>query len=131
MRRFLQKPVAGLEAGETVLFRGPANHARSWLETVGGRLVLTYRRLLFEPHAFNVHRAPVQLPLASISAVVPAWTKVWGFQRVADNSVAVHTGGRRPQTFVVSHRTQWMDAIEQARHPKAAVAEATRLGALR
>ena len=42
------------------LFRG--------IEGVGGRLKITNRRLVFQPHAINLQRSPVDISLGDIAA---------------------------------------------------------------
>lgn len=41
------------------------------MEAVGGRLILTADALLFQPHAFNVQRQSLSVPLRQIVAVRP------------------------------------------------------------
>ena len=107
-----------LQPGESVLREGGANLQRGW-EAVGGRLFLTDQRLCFESHAFNVQSGPVEIPLAAITALRPAWTKFLGFLPVFPNSLVVRAG-ETEYSFVLHGRQQWADAIG---------AQANRLGA--
>jgi hypothetical protein len=59
-----------LEPGETEVWRKRANRTQGW-RALGGRIVLTDRRLLFEPHALdrNTGGRGLALPLAEIRGV--------------------------------------------------------------
>lgn len=64
-RAFAPKPVLAIEDGETVLARIAANHMLG-REARGGVLVLTDRRVGFEPHRFNVQLATWSVPRAAV-----------------------------------------------------------------
>jgi hypothetical protein len=102
-----------LEAGETVVRESRANMQRG-IESVGGHLYLTDKRLIFESHKLNVQRGASEIPLASVESVAPAWTRFLGFIPLAKNSVAVGAGGAESR-FVVPKRNEWVDAIDRQR----------------
>ena len=79
-------PGIGLAAGETLLREGAANLQRG-VETVGGRLFLTDRRLLFRSHGFNVQDGDTEIPLARIRGARPCWTRLLGVLPLAPNSL--------------------------------------------
>jgi hypothetical protein len=99
--------------GEPLLHYGAANHQRGW-ETVGGRLFLTDRRLVFESHALNVQTGVTEIPLRDVADVRTCWTKFLNVLPVFPNSIAVETREGAVATFVVFGRGQWVAAIRQA-----------------
>lgn len=94
--------------GETLLRQGPANHFKG-IESVGGRLYLTNRRLLFRSHRLNVQNHELSIGLGDIEAAWPART-AW----VVPNGLRVATAGG-VERFVVEGRKQWADEIARAK----------------
>lgn len=85
------------------------------MEAVGGRLILTADALLFQPHAFNVQRQTLSLPLRQIVAIQSCWTRLFGLLPIAPTSLAVRLEGGKRYRFVIGKRTQWMADIASAR----------------
>ncbi len=85
------------------------------MEAVGGRLILTADALLFQPHAFNVQRQTLSLPLRQIVAIQPCWTRLFGLLPIAPTSLAVRLEDGKRYRFVIGKRTQWMADIASAR----------------
>lgn len=103
-----------LTDGESLVRNGRANMQRG-AETVGGTLYLTTERLVFVGHAFNVRSGPSEVPLALIAEVGTAWTKLLGVIPLMPNSIAVTLRDGTVQSFVVTGRATWIDAIIHAR----------------
>ena len=82
---------------------------------MGGHLYLTDKRLVFEPHAFNVQRDVLEIALETVGLLSPCWTRFLGLVPVFPNSMAVTTLDGRVLRFVVSGRREWMRAIDVAR----------------
>ncbi|AOY66991.1 hypothetical protein IPT12_20130 [Xanthomonas perforans] len=97
-----------------VLRQAPANLQRG-MEAVGGRLILTADALLFQPHAFNVQRQTLSLPLRQIVAIQSCWTRLFGLLPIAPTSLAVRLEDGKRYRFVIGKRTQWMADIASAR----------------
>ncbi|MBO9849204.1 hypothetical protein J7386_10645 [Xanthomonas phaseoli pv. dieffenbachiae] len=97
-----------------VLRQAPANLQRG-MEAVGGRLILTADALLFQPHAFNVQRQTLSLPLPQIVAIQSCWTLLFGLLPIAPTSLAVRLEDGKRYRFVIGKRTQWMADIASAR----------------
>jgi hypothetical protein len=108
------EPKTELEPDESVLKEGRANLQRG-AETVGGRLFLTDRRLIFEAHIFNVQRGADRYPLGAIEEMRPAWTKLFGVIPLAPNTLSVRTTDGAEHNLVVRGRNSWMEAIETAK----------------
>jgi GRAM domain len=103
-------PQTQLQPGEVLIKESRANLQRG-MESVGGHLYLTDRRLIFESHKFNVQRGPTEIPLADVADVRKAWTKFLGVIPLAPNSIAVTTAGGHGQRIVCHKRGEWMEAI--------------------
>lgn len=101
-----------LAPGEKLLREGAANLQRG-IETVGGRLFLTNRRLAFSSHALNVQTGPTDIPLSAIRSTSPCWTRFLGLIPLAPNSLAVRTDNSEHR-FVLFGRSQWAQAINEA-----------------
>lgn len=80
------------------LFRG--------IESVGGRLKITTRRLLFEPHAVGLQKNPAEILLSDIAAVAKRNTA--GF---VPNGMSIRTKGGVEYKFVVWGRDKLIDLI--------------------
>lgn len=99
-----------LEASEQVVKQGGAN-LQQGLETVGGFLYLTNRRLVFEAHNLNFQRQRTQIALPDIEHVVPCWTKLLGFLPLLPNSLSIQTSSD-VFNIVLFGRAAWRAAIE-------------------
>ena len=107
------EPKTTLEPGESPIKQGRANLQRG-AETVGGRLFLTDRRLIFEAHIFNVQRGGDQIQLGQIAEMRPAWTKFFGVIPVVPSTLRVRTDGGAEYNLVCRGRGAWMNAIQEA-----------------
>lgn len=67
-RMFAEKPLFALDDGETVESRRRGNHMLG-NEARGGEILLTDRRLGFQPHRFNVQLDPWSVPFEAIHDV--------------------------------------------------------------
>jgi len=67
-----------LKEGETIIKEGLGNLQRG-IETVGGKLYLTNRRLIFEAHSFNIQSGTSEIPLSFVQDMRKCWTKLLGF----------------------------------------------------
>ena len=103
-----QQTSIDLPAGETLLQQGLANHFRG-IEGRGGRLYLTDRNLIFQPHKFNIQGGGVVIPRADIANVSTAMTL-----GVIPNGLKVTRRDGSTERFVVSDRAEWMRKFGQA-----------------
>ena len=51
------------------IVRDVAASMRRGIETVGGRLLITNKRLLFQAHALNIQKLPAEIPYNNISEI--------------------------------------------------------------
>jgi hypothetical protein len=107
------EPKTELAPGESVLKSGRANLRRG-AETVGGRLFLTDRRLIFEAHIFNAQRGGDQIQLSQIEEMEPSWTRLFGVIPVAPGAVCVRMDGGSQHHLVVRGRRNWIQAVQDA-----------------
>lgn len=103
-----------LAPNETIVKNGAANLQRR-IETVGGKLYLTNRRLIFESHAFNVQRGATSIPLGDIASVAKCWTKFLNLIPLTPNSLAVTTTQGQEHRLVLFGRDAWASAIAGAK----------------
>jgi GRAM domain-containing protein len=109
-------PQGPLQPGEVVVKESRANLQRG-LESVGGHLYLTNRRLIFESHKFNVQRGTSEIPLSDITDVRKAWTKFLGVLPLAPRSIAVTTTSGQQHRIVCNKRDEWIDAVRSQAGP--------------
>ena len=103
-----------LRENETIIKSGAANLQKN-IETAGGKLYLTNRRLIFEPHFFNFQRGVTEIELSDVVSTQPCWTLFLGFIPIFPNSLAVRAQSGREYRFVLSDRDGWSKAIEEQR----------------
>lgn len=84
------------------LFRG--------IEGVGGRLKITTRRVLFEPHAINIQRNPAEIPMPDIAEV-----RTRNTLGIIPNGVLIRTRAGVEYKFVVWGRERLIRLIEDQR----------------
>ena len=100
-----------LAAGERLIKEGPANHMRG-IEAVGGKLYLTNRQLVFEPHPINIQTGITSVPLADVVDAQPAWTRLLNLIPLVPNSIKVEKRSGKADSFVVSDKTAWVSCIK-------------------
>jgi hypothetical protein len=91
---------------EEILADGVANLFRG-IEGVGGRLTLTSRRVLFEPHAINLQRNPADILLSDIVEVRKRNTL-----GLIPNGLLIRTKAGVEYKFVLWDREKVMNLIE-------------------
>jgi GRAM domain len=96
---------------ENAMKDGVANMQRG-METVGGKLYLTDRRLIFEAHALNIQSGTTIIPLKSVTDARKCWTKFLNLIPLFPNSIAVSTKDGKEYRFVTFNRQAWLDAIK-------------------
>ena len=107
-----------LDEGETILKEGGASHVKG-IETVGGHLWLTNRRLFFQSHALNIQTHETSYPLQDIIAIRPDGTMpTWMYIGMKDGT---------EEKFVMFGREEWLKAISDASHSSAPIPSANPL----
>lgn len=96
---------------ESMVKSGLANLQKG-IETVGGKLYLTNRRLIFEAHALNIQGGNTLIDLTIIDSLELKWTKFLGLFPLFPNSLAVICKDGQEFWFVLYGRTTWKSIIE-------------------
>ena len=107
--------VTMLRAGENIVKEGPANLHKN-IEAVGGKLILTNQRLIFEGHKFNIQSGVTEIELTTVQSLRACWTLFLGVLPTFPNSLAVYTEQGKEYRFVLFRRHAWAAAIEAHRH---------------
>jgi GRAM domain len=108
-KRVAQQTAIELPEGETLEQQGWANHFRNF-EGRGGRLYLTNRSLVFQPHHFNVQNAGVVIPRSEIAGAAKSMTL-----GVIPNGLTVTRRDCTAERFVVSERDEWVRRLTPER----------------
>jgi hypothetical protein len=98
-----------LEDGESGVREGPANLWRG-IESVGGWLWLTDRRLVFRSHAIALRSGETVWPISEIAKAEPAMS-MW----IIPNGLRLTLRDGSTAKLVVTGRQEWAIAIDAAR----------------
>lgn len=101
------KLLATFEA-EGIVHHGPANHMAAL--AVGGWLVLTKQRLVFEPHKVNIGGKRIEIAHDDIGGARPG-------DGVVPNKIAVVTRNGQTLQFVVRNRDEWLAKLPGVKPP--------------
>jgi hypothetical protein len=94
-----------LPQGEIVEYQGSANHFLN-REARGGRLYVTHRALIFQPHRMNIQKAPIVISRSEIADAFKCRTL-----GIVPNGIAVLQRSGTKDKFVVSRRDEWIRRI--------------------
>lgn len=81
---------------------------RRGFEGVGGRIILTNQRLLFEAHGINIQREPLSIPLDDILGVT-----TYNSMGIVPNGFKVQCRSGQEYKFIAFNRQQILDLIRQ------------------
>lgn len=99
-----------LKPNEEVLADIGANLFRG-IEAVGGRMRITNKRILFEPHSLNLQSMPAEIPLEHIAEVNKRRT-LW----ILPNGILIRTHAGVEYKLVVENREQLIELISKHIH---------------
>lgn len=94
-----------LTENEEIEIEGPANLFRG-MEAVGGKLVLTTKRLIFKSHKLNIQRGETHIEYREIENIKERKT-----MKLIDNGIRVKTVEGKEFDFVVNEREKWIDKL--------------------
>jgi len=94
-----------LTENENLKYEGPANLFRG-IEGVGGKLVLTDKRLIFKSHKMNIQSGETQLLLEDIKEAIPKKTA-----KLFQNGIRILNNDGEHFDFVVYKRNNWLTKI--------------------
>lgn len=98
-------PKLDLLPNEEIVLAAPANHWNG-IESVGGKLTLTDRRLVFRSHKFNFQNHREEFDRASIASAVPHSKLVKGIVLTTQENVG--------HTFIVDFREKWISELNSS-----------------
>jgi hypothetical protein len=96
-----------LHENETVIFESGANHFKG-AESVGGKLYLTNKVLLFRAHKLNIQNHELSISLSHIDKV--ARYRTLG---IVNNGLSVATTENKIEKFVVEDPDKWFDLLTE------------------
>jgi hypothetical protein len=94
---------------EELIDKFAANLMRG-VEGVGGRMILTNQRILFETHEINLQTTPLAIPLSAIQSVVPS-----NIVGIVPTGITIRCSSGEEYRFVVWGRERIISKIEDAR----------------
>lgn len=104
-----------LKQNERIIKYGASNLQKG-LETVGGKLLLTNQRLVFEANKINFQGGSTEIKLSDIQFSEKCWTKFLDFIPLIPNSLAVYTSAGEEYRFVLFGRDAWAAAIDASKN---------------
>lgn len=96
-----------LYPNEEILADVAANMFRG-IESVGGRMKITDKRIIFEPHAVNLQKMVAEIPLSQVADVTPRNTLM-----IVPNGILVLLKSGVEYKFVVRGRERLIAIIRQ------------------
>ena len=112
-----------LDDDEHVIKSGIASMQRG-LESVGGTLTVTSKRIIFDPHVLNLQRDSVSIDGSEVNKVSKSRSKFLNVVDTIDNAITIETG-KDSFLFSVYKRDDWLDAIENSRNAKSKLVVST------
>ncbi len=110
-KRLLKKTIVETADNESIVKEGGANHFIG-LEGVGGKLVLTDKRLIFKSHKFNIQNHQNNFDLAQIAKLHATKTL-----RILENVLTLELANNDRHKFIVDEPSDWIEKIiNQKRH---------------
>lgn len=101
-----------LKKDEQIIDERPANLFRG-IEAVGETLKTTNKRLIFEPHDFNIQKEPLEISLDQIEKIKPRNTL-----GIVPNGILVKLKNGKEYKFVVWKRKELIELINKNRYKK-------------
>lgn len=104
-KRLFKKIIIETAANENIIKEGGANHFKG-KEGVGGKLVLTDRRLIFKSHKFNIQNHQEIFDLGQVEKLQA--TKTFGFW---ENGLTLELVNNDKHKFIVDEPSDWIERI--------------------
>lgn len=105
--RLMKKIEIEIADGESMIHEGPANLFRG-IESVGGKLLLSDKRLVFKSHKMNIQSGETQFMAAEIKKAIPRKTA-----KIFRNGIRIITNSGEYFDFVVYERHHWVMKINK------------------
>jgi hypothetical protein len=105
-KRLYKKTQVETASDEIILKEAGANHFKG-KEGVGGKLVLTNKRLIFKSHKFNVQNHQENFDLTEIVSAQQA-----KIMKALNNGLLLELNNNEKHKFVVDAPSEWVSTIE-------------------
>ena len=104
-KRLFKQIIVEIPNNENVIKEGGANHFKGG-EGVGGKLVLTDKRLIFKSHRFNIQNHQENFDLGQVHKLQT--TKTLG---ILENGLTLELINNDRHKFIVDEPTDWIEKI--------------------
>jgi hypothetical protein len=104
-KMLFKKIIVETADNENIIKEGGANHFKG-KEGVGGKLVLTDKRLIFKSHKFNIQNHQENFDLGQITKLQT--TKTFG---ILENGLTLELNTNDRHKFIVDEPTDWIEKI--------------------
>ena len=108
--RLYKKTIIEITNGEKLIKEGGANHFKG-REAVGGKLVLTDRRLIFKSHRLNIQNHQLHFP---INKIVQVQTNK--ILNIFNTGLLLQMENNEIHKFVVDEPSAWVTSITEQRN---------------
>ena len=104
-KRLIKTIIIDTADNENIIKEGPANHFKG-KEGVGGKLVLTEKRLIFKSHKLNIQNHQDNFDLEQVEKLEAAKTF-----RLLENRIHLMLSNKEMHKFIVDEPKDWIEQI--------------------
>ena len=97
-----------MEDDEIIIYEDGANLFSGTWVAVGGKLFLTNKRLIFNPHKYNFQKGETSINLSEITEISKRKTS-----RIVDNGLRVVTKDNAKYDLVLNDRDEWLKQLKK------------------
>ena len=97
-----------MEEDENIIYEDGANLFSGTWVAVGGKLFLTNKRLIFNPHKYNFQKGETSIDLSEITEISKRKTS-----RIMDNGLRIVTKDNEKYDLVLNDRDEWFKQLEK------------------
>ena len=97
-----------LQQNENIIKEGIANHIVKF-DSVGGKLFLSNKRLIFKSHKINIHKHTIEIELNNISDCYK-----YKYLGIFSNRIKIITNENNIEKFVINKPNEWIETIKYA-----------------
>jgi hypothetical protein len=108
-KRLFKKIIVDTGENENIIKEGGANHFKG-LEAVGGKLVLTDKRLIFKSHGFNIQEHQESFDLQQLEKLYVTKTV-----KFLESGLTLELKNNDRHRFIVEDPKQWVEEIMNQR----------------
>ena len=94
---------------EKIILEGRANLFRGRFIAIGGKLLLTNKRLIFNSHKYNIQNSEISINLDEISEILGK--KTYG---IINNGLSIKLKNNLKYNFVVNQQSKWLEQLKKS-----------------